>query len=1735
LAWVPGSAPELEDSAALLYRHAVLDDFVTGPPGSYRSMRYELDTQGFKQIGEGRVPAGFNAAKWESGEMPEPTRLEEEKAPYREDPLAFARKALTGKKYGQHLERAPERPKLPDFTPILGRTSRAKTERGTAVETKFALTSVENLVASHTTGLAPNPAYPPELQPRNRERAASELQVDRILKNLEPEFLGDSPKASEGAPIVGPDGVVESGNARAIALRRGYEARAPNIADYRRWLIDNAASFGLERTQVEKVKHPVLVRVRQTDVNRAEFAREANEQGTAAMSPTEQAKSDAARLTTNLMELFTPSEEGDLMASSNRAFLGAFLKDIVGPTELGNYLDENGNANKQLLDRVRAAVLFRVYGDADVVSMLAESLDVNIKNVGNALVLAAPELAGMKAGIEAGELHPLDVTPNIAEAARLLSSLKREGRNVADYLKQDVLFGEAVNPATAEFLRYFDEHKRSSRRIAAFLKAYAEMVEAAGDPREGDLFGAGRPPNIGEVLLAAQKSAAQAFGIDTETGDLFGGEPGGRPGPPKKGGGAPGGTLNAESPLPQRGFGGIGGRPGGHFGEAAENLAAGGLPFAARGRAGPRVGGLRVERPLRNQFLQDLLDAGKDLQTAIVPATVDDRALASGDVIRYRAADVSVRQQATEHTLRRVRGRLDRLSFPTGREIIKISKLPPEQRVAALEKFDGIRFLDSVETWKPPKPMKTAAAGDAFDEPEDVAGMLELEEEPEGRPFDSSELEAIGRLLRGVLDVGRKEVQALGTGKLSRYIENYFPHLWSNVIRAQEFAATFVKQRALEGNKSWMKKRKYPTMLEGLAAGLIPTHRNPADAVLAHTLQLRKYVMAHKVLDDFKALGTLRPFDVDTKIPLGWEAIDPRLGQIWGDREIPVEETVDALMWKKLREFAQKHGIAVGRETGVGGPTGLSSPATGHVLTKFGSPMATLVHEIGHSLDSKFNVWGQLFPPKTEAQRIAEAIVKTWDRSAPRTKAEREGRARARRELAKMAKAREDLRKELRQLADLRFEGENEEDVGEGFTQYVRERPEQIANLFDAYVNHRDRLKDVAPTAFKLLEGNLRKNGLEDFIEIHPSLVRGARIDTVPLEGKHLLGYLAAPKPVARLLNRYLSPGLQQKPIYRGVRFFFNALNQAQLGLSAFHAVFTGIDAMISRGALGVYQIANGTQKADGLLKVLTGPAGAAIALVRGQKMLEAAGLARQIFGSSLTGEIAADVKATIEAGGRFRQDANYVAAAKARWISALRAALGELEHGRPGAAAKQAYSAAWRTPFAAIEAAAGPIMEWWVPRAKLGLFAEMARVEVERLGEDATRSEIRRALARAWDSVDNRMGQLAYDNLFWNRTIKDILLISVRSLGWNLGTFRELGGGIFDVLTLPKRLGGAGGGKLPPQPPAGAMPGEEGEEPAKRRVDLRAPWFTHRMAYLLYGSFLMGLVGATVHYLLTGKNPKDAKDVYFPETGGKNRDGSPERLALPSYVKEPVAWYKHPWETFVGKLNPGLHAIENIWNNREFPNTRIYDTSDPVFKRGLDILKYLGRQTVPIGMRGLTERVNPESALPRGGRAFGLIPAPGYVTKSALAEAIADWHAKNPIAPISREKAEAKQGWRELVDKYRAAKTPEEKQQIAAEEPDLSRAQRGQLRRQGGMTPLQRSFSGVTDLAEQLRIYDLGTPEEKAELQRVLLNKLKPHYSVDARGRGHLVRPAWGQNMTADEKARLVRELEKRVGQEAP
>lgn len=371
-------------------------------------------------------------------------------------------------------------------------------------------------MTSHDNGLRQNPDFPAELQPRDRGRAASEAQIAKIENGINPELLAESPKASDGAPIIGTDSVVESGNARTIALRRAYEGGKADA--YRQWLTDNAERFGLDPAQVAEMKQPVLARVGLGKYDRAEFARQANESAVAQMSVTEVARADAARMP-DLMGLVA-NEDGSINMTQSAPFIRSFLAHAVSPSEHGAMMTADGALSQQGMQRIRNAVFAKAYGEPEIVAMMAESTDANVKNILAGMLRAAPAVARLKELIEAGARYPMDITGDLVQAVRQFSQLRRDGMTVQQMLAQSGLFDGGPSPELRNLLVGLEENAKAPKRVAELIGRAVDAVDRLGDPRQGAMFGDMATPTTPEIITRVIESVRDDFEVKA-SGDLF--------------------------------------------------------------------------------------------------------------------------------------------------------------------------------------------------------------------------------------------------------------------------------------------------------------------------------------------------------------------------------------------------------------------------------------------------------------------------------------------------------------------------------------------------------------------------------------------------------------------------------------------------------------------------------------------------------------------------------------------------------------------------------------------------------------------------------------------------------------------------------------------------------------------------------------------------------------------------------------------------------------------------------------------------------------------------------------------------------------------------------------------------------------------------------------------------------------------------------------------------------------
>lgn len=379
---------------------------------------------------------------------------------------------------------------------ILGDQDETYTEGNTPVQFTYAIVPAEALVVSNDEYGSVNPAYPAELQPRDRSRTASQVQIQEMSRNLNPRLLADSPTAQNGAPIIRGDGAVIGGNARSQAIIAAYNSG--RAAEYEQFVRERGKRYGLDTSSLPQ--HPVLVRMARNVQDWGRLAQELNAATTAAYSTTEQAMTDAARMG-DILDLIVPNDEGTINNEANKAFINQFIQQVVPAADRGGMTTATGMLSQAGLERAQYAVFARAYGDPALLARLSESLDNDAKNVTKALLDTAANAVAMRTAIEEGTAYNVPVVDGIINAVNIYTQAKSRNQTVQEYTDQASLLEQY--PAFDVYLAQFIENnKRSGKQIRTMLNNLYDQVQEYGDPQQESIFG-GEEHGLQETLERA--------------------------------------------------------------------------------------------------------------------------------------------------------------------------------------------------------------------------------------------------------------------------------------------------------------------------------------------------------------------------------------------------------------------------------------------------------------------------------------------------------------------------------------------------------------------------------------------------------------------------------------------------------------------------------------------------------------------------------------------------------------------------------------------------------------------------------------------------------------------------------------------------------------------------------------------------------------------------------------------------------------------------------------------------------------------------------------------------------------------------------------------------------------------------------------------------------------------------------------------------------------------------------
>lgn len=404
-----------------------------------------------------------------------------------------------------------------------------------------------------------------------------------------------------------------------------------------------------------------------------------------------------------------------------------------------------------------------------------------------------------------------------------------------------------------------------------------------------------------------------------------------------------------------------------------------------------------------------------------------------------------------------------------------------------------------------------------------------------------------------------------------------------------------------------------------------------------------------------------------------------------------------------------------------------------------------------------------------------------------------------------------------------------------------------------------------------------------------------------------------APEGYARVHNNFISRGFHDldpalgDAVVGGQRVS-NAVTALELGLSGYHALTMMQEAMVNQLARGIANLRGG-RPIEAAKDVAGTPFAPVTRAVQGNRL-------RDVYLGKSEGTPEARQIADLleEGGGRakgFRHSPDYeFSGVGSYWTAFKRGALksqliGDAKdiQGRP---INGTLAAGARHIGRVMDTVAQPIFEKYIPAIKNGAFYENMSAWLEQ-NPAAPREQQVRAARQILDSIDNRFGEMVQDNVFWNKALKQAAMLSLRSWSWTVGgSFREIGGGIRDMLRAPFKSVNA-----------------ENLGPNDKR-------WTQKMDYIIALPVVYGGISAAYQYLKTGKPPEEVRDLLAPRTGGTDANSNePERLLIPGYMKDVYGFIEHPWQEMKYKFATAPTKTFELLNNKNWRGDPIASPKD--------------------------------------------------------------------------------------------------------------------------------------------------------------------------------------------------------------
>lgn len=554
----------------------------------------------------------------------------------------------------------------------------------------------------------------------------------------------------------------------------------------------------------------------------------------------------------------------------------------------------------------------------------------------------------------------------------------------------------------------------------------------------------------------------------------------------------------------------------------------------------------------------------------------------------------------------------------------------------------------------------------------------------------------------------------------------------------------------------------------------------------------------------------------------------------------------------------------------------------------------------------------------------------------------------------------------------------------------------------------------------------------------------------------------------ARMLNNYLSRDyIREKALGRGLVALKNGTTAIELGLSPFHAIFESNEVMGSSYGLGLAKMFSG-RPFEGLRDIMAAPispyttsklGGLAIRYAKDSEGFRAAMPEAYDWFTKKYPEAKQLIDDLFSGGGQASMHEDY----RSRATRGFRQAINENDYLRALVKAVPALN----------EVAMKPLFEKYIPRLKVGMFLREYAFELDRRSTDIETGKLTRGelAQQTWAFIEDRFGELNWDNLYWDRTMKTAMQLMFRSVTWKLGNLRGFGKAGRDAVAE-----------------LGVNWWREG----------RAPRMTLPMGWLVGMTAITAVQASIISKVATGKYPWELaedsgelmRNLVFPRIDANDKS---QRVSIPTYWRDAVHLSHSPTDYVRTSMTGEIGRIMDVWDNKDFYGTQVYNPDDPDLRKVYDATRHM----VPLPF-GLSSYIAAHQTGATGARAaagfMGFTKAPFYVSYSPAEKAAYQYiREKMPIGSRTREQFERGVQERIVTEKIRRGEmsAPE-----AVEQGLIDQNRRDIVGRRSAESPLQHAIKSL-DVDEAMNVLKKVSPDERDEILWLVRRKVHNSESI--------------------------------------